>query len=260
MNDKFKKLISNDDNVETVAEEPEVIEVEEPGVDYNEATLDEMRKEGDDIANPQSLQVKSVQDGEVSGVPQLHNVNAETKFTSAVDKLKVGVLEDATAGEGYDEKFVEDVKRKLKDATLQLAEVEKDKADLEAQNIQYHSELLETQQELNEHLQAENKWKNREKRRAYHYAGVKPILTFVGINDPMNLIFLYLLVIVILPFFLLSKFFKGTVGAIIAGADDENRPAKVRGFLWTMIGLIFTAAAALLIYLALMWLNIIPTP
>lgn len=187
-------------------------------------------------------------------VTKLSNVNEDTTFTKAIDDAKVNVVKSASAN---DKKFIGEFQDKLKDATLKLAEVEEAKAKLEEQNIDYHAELLKTQQELNEHVQKENKWSNREKRRLYHYNGVKPIMMFVGIHEPMNLFILYFLTIFIMPFFLLHKFMKGTIGALIHGAEDENRPKQVRGFLWTMLATIFVLLISLAVFLVLQWLGIV---
>lgn len=186
---------------------------------------------------------------------KIQNVTQSTEFTKAIDQAKINVVEEATIS---DNKFVEDFKKKLKDATLKLAEVEEAKAKLEEQNIEYHSELLETQQRLNEHIQAENKWSNKEKRRQYHYNGVAPIMQFVGIQKPMNLLILYFLVIILMPFFLLGKLLRGTVGVVIAGAEDESRPKQVRGFLWTLLGILAVGVLALIVYLVIhSWLGLV---
>lgn len=185
---------------------------------------------------------------------KISNVTEHTEFSKVVDQAKINIVNEAAA---TDEKFINQVKEELKSATIKLAEVEKSKAQLEQQNIDYHSELLKTKQELNEHLQAENKWTNREKRRQYHFNGVLPIMSFVGIKTPMNLAFLYLLTVIILPFFLLSKLWRGTVGALIAGAEDADRSKAVKGFIWTLLGILALALTFLVIYLMLGWLGII---
>lgn len=182
------------------------------------------------------------------------NVTAKNSFTEAVDRAKVTTLEQAAAN---DRKFNEDFIGKIKEATLKLAEVEKEKATLEKQNIEYRQELLDTQQRLNEQEQAANLWENRQKRREYHFAGVQPIMEFVGIKKPMNLFLLYFLTFVLVWFFLLDKLFKGTIGALIAGASDSDRPKAVKGFIWTVIGIVFIAVAALGIFLVLKWLGVI---
>ena len=89
-----------------------------------------------------------------------------TGFARNVDAAKLHVLDQATK---TDEKFVEDFKAKLKDATLKLAEVEQSKAEVEKsraevaqKNVEYEKELVETQQKLNEYKQADDKWNNKE--------------------------------------------------------------------------------------------------
>lgn len=185
---------------------------------------------------------------------QLSNVTAENSFTKAVDAAKINILQEASVN---DKKFTDDFRDKLKEATLKLAEVEREKANLEKQNIEYHQEILETKQLLNEQKQAEDKWNNRQKSREYHYNGVKPIMEFVGIKQPMNIALLYSLTLFLLPFFLFAKFWKGTIGALIAGAEDSDRPKAVRGFLCTLLAIVAVGIIAFVTYLALVWLNII---
>ena len=185
---------------------------------------------------------------------QLSNVTAANSFTKAVDTAKINVLQEASAN---DKKFTDDFKDKLKEATLKLAEVEREKANLEKQNIEYHQELLNSEQLLNEQKQAEDKWISRQKQREFHYAGVRTIMEFVGIKQPMNIALLYFLTLFLLPFFLFAKLWKGTIGALIVGAEDSDRPKAVRGFLYTLLGVVAVGIIALVTYLALGWLNII---
>jgi hypothetical protein len=187
-------------------------------------------------------------------VKSVSNVTSGNSFTEAVDEAKINVLKDASV---TDKKFNEDFKSKLKEATLKLAEVEREKANLEKQNIEYHQEILETKQLLNEQKQAEDKWTNKQRQREFHYAGVRPIMEFVGIKTPMNIALVYFLTIFLLPFFLFAKLWKGTIGALIVGAEDSDRPKAVRGFLYTLLAIVAVGIIALVTYLALGWLNII---
>lgn len=185
---------------------------------------------------------------------EITNVTAKTSFTEAIDIAKIKTVEEASVN---DEKFRKEFTEKLKDATIKLAEVEEEKAGLEKQNILYHQELLNTQQELNEQLQAENQWANKEKRREYHYNGVKPILMFVGIKEPMNIAILYILTSILIPFYLANKLIAGTIGALISGASDDNRPKAVKGFLFTLLAVTCAGLLAVMVYLGLGWLKII---
>ena len=193
----------------------------------------------------------------VDGSHKLGNVTEASAFTDMVDQAKINVVHEASQS---DEKFVGDFKGKLKEATLKLAEVEKSKAELEKQNVEYHSELLKTQQLLNEQQQAQDKWENRQKRRQYHYNGVKDIMLSVGVKEPMNLFFLYLLTIIVLPFFLLGKLIRCTFGNLIAGACNEDRPKAVKGALWTILFVSIALVLALLVILALGWFGVIKLP
>lgn len=192
-----------------------------------------------------------------TNVPSLNTIENEEKpseFVNAVDKVKLNILQDAGTN---DEKFIKEVKDNVKDATLKLTEAEKESAELKKQNIIYKQELQDKDKKLNDYKKLEDLWANKEKKRLYHYNGVKPIMEFVGIKEPMNLIFLYSLTIILVWFFLLAKLFKGTIGALIAGAEDSNRPKAIKGLLWTMvavfIGTLLTAVAIAI----LKWCNVI---
>lgn len=130
--------------------------------------------------------------------------------------------------------------------------------ELEKRNLQFEQEKLETKQKENVHQQQEDKWANRQKRWQYHYDGVKPIMQFVGIETPMNLLLLYFLTLVLVWFFLISKLLKGTIGALIAGASDADRPKAVKGFLWTLLAIFTVIIIAMAVYLFLRWQEIIP--
>lgn len=178
-----------------------------------------------------------------------------SEFAKRMDDVKVQVLENAS---NEDEKFVKTVKENLKDAAVKHTEVEQKKAEFVKQKVQYEQEKLETKQKENVHQQQEDKWANRQKRRQYHYDGVKPIMQFVGIETPMNLLLLYFLTLVLVWFFLIGKLLKGTIGALIAGASDADRPKAVKGFLWTLLAIVTVIIIVMVVYLFLRWQEIIP--
>lgn len=187
-------------------------------------------------------------------ISKVEDIVAKNAFSEEVDSAKIRVVKDASVN---DKSFNKNFTDKILDASLKLAEVEKEKAELEKQNIEYYQELLSTQQKLNEQLQSENAWINKEKRREYHFNGVKPILGFVGITSPMNLVILYVLVTILIPFYLVNKLVSGTIGVLISGASDGNRPKAVKGFLFTLLAVICTGVIALCTFLSLKWLSII---
>lgn len=193
-------------------------------------------------------------------IESLPNVNItpvaapDTQFGEAMEQVKLNVLAEAS---NEDTQFVNKVKTTLKKAAVKHTEVEEKRADFEKQKVEFASEVLQTEQQKNEHRAIEDKWANRERKRTYHYNGVKPIMRFVGIEEPLNLFLLYLLTSILSPFFLASKLLKGTLGALIAGACDEDRPKTVKGFLWTLIAVIAVLIIAVVIYLFLKWQKII---
>lgn len=177
-----------------------------------------------------------------------------SQFGAAMEQVKLNVLAGAST---EDEQFVGKVKGTLKRAAVKHTEVEEKKADFEKQKVDFASEVLQTEQQKNEHRAIEDKWANRERKRQYHYNGVKPIMMFVGIKEPLNLFLLYLFTFILAPFFLLSKLLKGTIGALIAGAFEDDRPKAVKGFLWTLIAIIAVMAIAAIVYLFLKWQGLI---
>lgn len=190
---------------------------------------------------------------EVEG-PEDSLIQHDSGFVSRMDIVKQQVLQDASES---DQSFVETIKENVKQAAVVHTEVEKEKASLEKQSVQYEQEKLSTKQKRNINVSREDRWANREKRREYHYNGVKPIMEFVGIKTPMNLFLLYFLTLILIWFFLLSKLLRGTIGALIAGAEDANRPKAVKGLLWTLIGAIAVGALLCVVYLFLKWQNLI---
>ena len=199
---------------------------------------------------PAELSVTTENGAVVPTIP----VPSGNSFTDRMDDVKLKILQDASAS---DEKFVKTIKDNVKEAAVVNTEVEREREAFAKQSVQYEREKLSTKQQKNTIEATEDKWANREKRREFHYNGVKPIMEFVGISKPMNLALLYFLSFILVWFFLLSKLWRGTIGALIAGAEDANRPKTVKGFLWTLLGLVALGVLAALVYLFLKWQGII---
>lgn len=195
----------------------------------------------------------SVTTESVAEVPT-NSVFAENNFTERMDDVKLKILQDASVS---DEKFVKTIKDNVKEAAVVNTEVEREREAFAKQSVQYEREKLSTKQQKNTIEATEDKWANREKRREFHYNGVKPIMEFVGISKPMNLLLLYFLTAVLIWFFLLAKLWRGTIGALIAGAEDANRPKTVKGLLWTLLAVVVIGILAGLVYLFLKWQGII---
>lgn len=203
----------------------------------NDVELDELEKQ---MNEKRALQVSS-------------QSNERTAFAEKMDDVKQQVLMTASQ---EDKRFVDQVVENVKDAAVTYTQVEQKKASLEKQKVQYESEKLDTQQKANINQQAEDKWINRQKRREYHYNGVKPIMLFVGITEPMNLFFLYgFAIVLIIPFFI-AKLFRGTIGALLCGAEDTNRSKAAKGFIWTVMAIFVLLAVFCSIYLFLQWQGI----
>ena len=210
----------------------------------NDEELDKLEKE----LREKQLAAMSATVGYVERVEQ--SQVEQSAFSKKMDDVKQQVL--VVAAE-QDEKFAEVVVENVKDAAVKYTQVEQRKAELERQKVQYESEKLDTQQLANVNQQLEDKWINRQKRREYHYNGVKPIMLFVGITEPMNLIFLYFFAtVLIIPFFI-AKLFRGTIGALLCGAEDTNRSKAAKGFIWTIIAIVVVIIIMCLIHLYLKW-------
>ena len=178
-----------------------------------------------------------------------------TIFSEHVDRAKLDVLDDATRN---DEKFKNEFKNELKEATLKLAQVERAKADAEKakaelaeKNVQYEKELVETKQQLNIYQQAADSWDNKQKARQFHYDGVKDVMVCIGVKTPMCIPLLYALFPIALVFFLLKSFFVATFGNLACGAMDSDRPKAMKGFLWTLLVFFVILAIAACVWLFL---------
>ena len=143
----------------------------------------EQRKEAKELAKIEEHQNEVVQ-------PKFE----QTNFGKKMDDVKQNIIAEAAAN---DDKFVETVKENLKDAAITATEVEQEKQKLEKQQVNAEQEKLGRTQKQIEHGVAEDKWLNRQKRRQYHYDGVKPIMEFVGISSPMNEVVLYVITVLI---------------------------------------------------------------
>lgn len=199
---------------------------------------------------PAELSVTTENGAAVPTIP----ASSGSSFTDRMDDVKLKILQDASAS---DEKFVKTIKDNVKEAAVVNTEVEREREAFAKQSVQYEREKLSTKQQKNTIEATEDKWANREKRREFHYNGVKPIMEFVGISKPMNLALLYFLSFILVWFFLLAKLWRGTIGALIAGAEDANRPKTVKGFLWTLLAVVVIGILAALVYLFLKWQGII---
>lgn len=79
----------------------------------------------------------------------------ETQFGAAMEQVKLNVLAEASA---EDEQFIDKVKSTLKKAAVKHTEVEEKRADFEKQKVDFASEVLQTEQQKNEHRAIEDKW------------------------------------------------------------------------------------------------------
>ena len=185
---------------------------------------------------------------------RLNKVFTDTSFSKKMDVVKENVLAEAAVN---DEHFVKTVQEEVKEAAKTSAKTETKKEKLKEKQVDTETIKEEREQKKVEHGVNEDKWDNIEKRRKVWYNGVKPIMKFVNIEEPMSIpITVFLTFILIVPF-LIDKLWKGTIGALIFGACDENRPKSIKGLCWTILGLTCVLALSAAIYLFLQWQGII---
>ena len=126
----------------------------------------------------------------------IKRVTEQTEFSDAIDKAKVETLTDAAA---YDDKFVSDFKAELKNAALKAAQLEKEKQELEKKNILLQQQFIKTQDELEAQKQRVNDWNNKRDKRQYAYDGLKDIMLFINVQNPMWQPLMYSLAFLVSP-------------------------------------------------------------
>ena len=187
----------------------------------------------------QELQVAQNQDKQIS------NVTQATAFTNAIDTAKIETIKRASA---EDDKFNEDFKAELKQAVLKSAQLEKEKQELEKKNIELQQNYIKTKNELETQTQSVNKWENKQKARQYHYDGLKDIMLFLHINNPMCIPLMYIFAILASPIYLVWTLILAPLGTLIAGTKDQERPKLVKGAIYTILCVALVAVIVLIFY------------
>ena len=188
---------------------------------------------------------------EMSQQKEIANITKATVFSEKMDEAKINIITEASA---EDPKFIEALKNEIKEAGLKSAQLEKEKQELEIQNIALQQNYIQTKNELESQKQKENKWENKQKARQYHYDGLKDIMEFIHINNPMWLPLMYILAIIISPIYIAWTVFLCPFGTLIAGTKDNNRPKLVKGAIYTilliaLIAVVFFGGYAVMHYL-----------
>lgn len=174
-------------------------------------------------------------------------VNVTTKLGERITEAQINILCEAV---DKDPKYIADLQKQLKDTF-------KEYTKYESAVITYQNELMKTKKELNHFKQNSNKWDNKNKARQFHYDGVAPVLKHIGITEPMAIPLLYFFAFLSGLSFLATKTWQATIGNILSGAQDGNRPAMVRGYLYTLAGVLVTFGVSVGIYFVLLWLGIL---
>lgn len=182
---------------------------------------------------------------------QIENITKATDFSNAIDSAKIETIKRASA---EDDKFNEDFKTELKQAVLKSAQLEKEKQELEKKNIELQQNFIKTKSELETQKQSVNKWENKQKAREYHYNGLKDIMLFVHINNPMCIPLMYIFAILVSPIYLVWTLILAPLGTLIAGTKDQERPKLVKGAIYTILCIALVCVLALAIYACMHYL------
>lgn len=205
----------------------------------------EFGKELQEIKSELEQQKKeSLEIQKAEGKP-ISNLTQATAFTNAIDTAKIDTIKRASA---EDDKFNEDFKAELKQAVLKSAQLEKEKQELEKKNIELQQNYIKTKNELETQTQSVNKWENKQKARQYHYDGLKDIMLFLHINNPMCIPLMYIFAILASPIYLVWTLILAPLGTLIAGTKDQERPKLVKGAIYTILCVALVAIIVLLFY------------
>lgn len=181
---------------------------------------------------------------------KIADVTEETSFTKTINEGMENILRE---GYAEDNEFREDIKGKVKKTAEKRADVETHKAELEEQHLQYQSELLRTEQEKNTNIQEKNRYDAKRERRQFVYDGVKPIMMWVGIKEPMNIVLMSIVTAILLIPFILGK----PIGALLVGVDPEQRKKQAIAWLWVILALFVTGALLTAVLVPLNYFKII---
>lgn len=162
----------------------------------------------------------------------ISNLTQTTAFTDTVDKAKITTIQQASL---EDKQFNEDFKAELKEAVLKSAQLEKEKQELEKKNIELQQNYIKTKNDLETQTQSVNKWENKQKSREYHYNGLKDIMLFIHIENPMCIPLMYFFAILVSPIYLLWTLILSPLKTLVCGTKEENRPKYIKNAVYTIL-------------------------
>lgn len=189
----------------------------------------EIKKKREEKSSKNELVVNTPQ---ANAAMPVGNITQQTEFSKAIDSAKIETIAKASA---EDKQFNDDFKNELKQAVLKSAQLEKEKQELEKKNIELQQNYIKTKSELETQTQSVNKWENKERARLYHYNGLKDIMLFVHINNPMCIPLMYFIAIIVSPIFLIWTLIISPIFTLIAGTKDGERPKLVKGAIYTIL-------------------------
>lgn len=192
-----------------------------------------------------SLVVHSNREMDKTQENKVSNITQATDFTNAIDSAKISTIQKASL---EDSKFNEDFKNELKSAVLKSAQLEKEKQELEKKNIELQQNYIKTKNELETQTQNTNKWENKQKAREYHYNGLKDIMQFVHIENPMCIPLMYLFALLVSPIYLVWTLGLSPLKTLICGKKEENRPKYIKNAIYTILCITLVLIIALLVY------------
>lgn len=203
----------------------------------------ELKKE---LENQTSLTPKNELVKKEIDVPRpISNITEHTTFSDTVDKAKIATIQQASID---DDKFNQDFKAELKQAVIKSAQLEKEKQELEKKNIELQQNYIKTKNDLETQTQIVNKWENKQKAREYHYNGLKDIMQFVHIENPMCIPLMYLFAFLVSPIYLLWTLVLSPLKTLICGTKEENRPRYIKNAIYTILCVGLAVAIGFAIY------------
>ena len=203
----------------------------------------ELKKE---LENQTSLTPKNELVKKEIDVPRpISNITEHTTFSDTVDKAKIATIQQASID---DDKFNQDFKTELKQAVIKSAQLEKEKQELEKKNIELQQNYIKTKNDLETQTQSVNKWENKQKAREYHYNGLKDIMQFVHIENPMCIPLMYLFAFLVSPIYLLWTLVLSPLKTLICGTKEENRPRYIKNAIYTILCVGLAVAIGFAIY------------
>lgn len=205
---------------------------------------EELEKLKEEIEQKKTEQEKALEisKNQSSGIS---NLTLPTEFSNAIDSAKIHTIKKASE---EDVNFNKDFTNELKQAVLKSAQLEKEKQELEKKYIELQQNNIKTRNELEAQKQSVNKWENKRKAREYHYDGLKDIMLFMHIHNPMCIPLMYIFAVIVAPIYFVKTVIISPLVTFITGTKDQERPKLVKGAIYTILCITLIIIIAFLFY------------